>query len=524
MPIPEETANSNPPMRPFYRLFQHWPLPLSAGGALAALALLWLARDTPLQPAATVRVDALSAFFAFALLGGLALALAARPGATPSWRLPALVAVLLVAYATTLTLLIAAAYLLLALLTLQSRPRTGTARRLTPGAALRRALLAAPGPLAAASLLVGYGALALRGALRYDDRTAGAALDGFVFWFVLLAVAIASSDLSNDERGIFRAAWLYPLVRLYSLGPWNNGWSFATLLLGGGAALWAATAALGQPREPERRARVLLSYLGLALAGVGLGTSAGIAASCYALLTYLALLVAGGAGEPGGSGDQETRETSPSSPPRLPASLAHWLLSGAIPLTAPFVAAWMLVGAGRAGGVALLSGVAWLVALLNALTTALAIGPPWPTARRPLAVAAASSALLGLAAPLVVYALIQPVVEQLQGGLTLYGDVGVWPWVGLETIDSAHTQVTTLPSLAIAGLMLVLSALVYLVVRLRETAGDPALAPGPDRDERASDPAPRLSELIASLRDDVPWLGGAPAPPSVSEERRVDGD
>ena len=575
-------------MRIFYRLFEHWRSLLPVGAMLAALALLWSVRDMPLQPAPALRIDALSAFFIFALAGGAALTLAARPGllnASP-WRALVLAALLIGGWVTTLIPAIIGAYLLLALwqgsghdiscpyrgqgsgaIQRSDALREQYSRSTSPLSAVSRQAIrawrfggkkiltevgrwvlgsGASGLLAAACLLVGYGALALHGSLRYDERTSGAALDGFVFWFVLLAAVVASSNLAGlppsdwrptatdqpattpsarrsglVERDIVRLAWLYPLARLYSLGPWNNGWSFATVLLGGGAALWAATSAFGQPDEHARHTRIHLSYLGLALAGLGLATSAGIAAGCYAMLAYLVLA----AGRQERQEDKQANSHTVTVSPCHRVTLSRWLLSGAVPLTAPFVAAWMLVGAGQAGGVALLSGAAWLVVLLNALTTALMIGPEPATARRPLLVAAAASALLGVGAPLVVRALIQPVVEQLQGGLTPYGDVGIWPWIGLETIDSAHRQVSTLPAIAIAGLMLVLSALVYLVVRLREPPADAARQPGDDRSGDASmddDPLRRLSELIAGLRDEVPWLGGAKSPPAA-EEQRVDG-
>ena len=63
--------------------------------------------------------------------------------------------------------------------------------------------------------------------------------------------------------------------------------------------------------------------------------------------------------------------------------------------------------------------------------------------------------------------------------------------------DSAHTQVTTLPSIAIALLMLVLTALVYVVARLREIG-------------RAEQPEPTdvAASLLSYLHDEVPWLGG----------------
>jgi|GEM_PF-763946 len=581
------------------RLRHNWPLILLSAATLGALALLWIVRDTPLQPLPWLRVDALSAFFGFATFGGCALAIIGtssgpatstarhtsksfspprhqdtkpssrgvlvvqtiglfRPNGTRVWRALALL-LLLAAYVATPTLVIAGTYLLRALLMLPARrlARTpGETRLRSFGRTVRPVLLAAPGVVAAGALLVGYGALALRGALRYDERTAGGALDGFVFWFVLLAACIAGAQLylhpgdqrSEDEgrpiigkgptarddrpshftlhasrftqleQDLVRIAWLYPLVRLYSLGPWNNGWSFATMLLGGAVAVWAAGSAFAQTDADARRRLTLLSYLGLVLAGLGLGTSAGIVAGCYGLLVYL-LLAVGSAPVPRADGQPEANAAF------VGQTSQRWLLSGAIPFTAPFVAAWLLIGAGHAGGVILLSGIVWVVTLINALATGLALSAE-RSARRALTVAAAASVALGIGAPLVVLALIQPVVEQLQGGLTLYGDVNVWPWVGLETIDAAHTPVTTLPAIAIAGLMLVLSALVYLILRLRAVSAPPAAivarADQSDAAHMAFDPQQRLRALLASLRTEVAWLGGTAGAPD--EERPVDGE
>ena len=558
-------------MLPFDRLRSHWRTLLACAAALGALALLWATRAAPLQPAPVVRVDALSAFFCFALLGGVALAAVAQPTGGPTgWRTPAALALLLISWGTTLTPIIAGMYLLFALLgvsrpttndpfddaqgrqrpTTDDRRPTTDDRRPTPPSTssragdsgdnkrglagrarqiwqtIRRGLAAAPNLVAAGALLVGYGALAARGALRYDARTAGAALDSFVFWFVLLAAVIPildfrfqMLDLSTGPRSkirlfdLFRIAWLYPLARLYSLGPWNTGWSFATLLLGGGAALWAALAALTRPTDQHSRAP--RSFLGLALAGLGLGTGAGIAAACYGMLAYLILTIGGWDTETTAEKQgMEVSQSQVSRSPSLPVSWSRWLLSGAIPLTAPFVAAWMLVGASVAGGVALLAGVAWLVVLLSGLTAALD-GAQAKGDRRALLVAAGASVTLGVGAPLFTSALIQPAIEQLQGGLAPYGDVNIWPWVGLATIDAAHTPVTTLPSIAVAALMLVLSALIYLIARLRG-AWAPETTP-------AGTPTAGLGALLAGLRDEVPWLGTL-APRPADEERHVDGE
>jgi hypothetical protein len=229
------------------------------------------------------------------------------------------------------------------------------------------------------------------------------------------------------------------------------------------------------------------------------------------VLAYLVLVIGGRDRETGRQGDRESDQEQISLSPDLLVSFAPWLLSGAIPLTTPFVAAWMLVGASVAGGVALLAGAAWLVVLLSGLTAAL-VGAEAEANRRARLIAAGASVALGVGAPLIILMLIQPVIEQLQGGLTPYGDVNIWPWVGLATIDAGHTPVTTLPSIAVAAFMLVLSALVYLLARLRSVWAPVATPVGA--------PTPSLGALLASLRDEVPWLG-ALAPPA-EEERGVD--
>src|SRR5262245_3961253 len=104
-------------MRSLDHLRQHWRTLLAVATQLGALWPLWATGDAPLQPAPFVRIDALSAFFGFALLGGVAMAALARPADRPvGWRAPALAALLLIAWSTTLTPVIAGLYLLCALL------------------------------------------------------------------------------------------------------------------------------------------------------------------------------------------------------------------------------------------------------------------------------------------------------------------------------------------------------------------------------------------------------------------------
>jgi len=512
----------------FHGLVGLWRLICAAGAALGSVAVLWRVRDTPLEFGAYGRVDAVSAVFAVITLIGLALALAlAQPQPPFLRRAVGASALLLLIYSTTLTPAIACGYVLFALIAhtpaQPAAPRLPSFSRAALLAASRHVVAGAPWPLAAVCLLLGYGALAFHGALFYTDPGAGAALDSFVFWFVLLATMIPiipfqAHDIPPTPNALktqaLTIAWCYPLVRLYSLGPWNLGWSFATLLLAGALAGWCAVSALTEPDRQVRATRLIGSYLGMALAGIGLGTSAGIAAACFCLLATLVL-----ATSVFGDISEQHANFSDQSPSR---SLIAWLLAGVFPFTAPFVASWMLIGASVAAGVPLLAGGAWLVVLLNGLTVTL-WGTPKPIQPRIALALAALSVGLGVGAPLIARVLIQPVVAQLQGGLTPYGDIAIWPWVGLATNDAAHIQVTTLPSIAIALLMLVLAALVYVVVRLRDTYA--GVLPAPPGDHEVPLPSePRLRDtLLRNLRDEVPWLGlllGSQAQPEEAPRER----
>lgn len=465
-------------------MIQRWPPILAALAMIGVLALLWFARHAPIVPAPFVYIDALGAFLAFVLLAGLGLGLATSR-LDRSWRILAGAIVLLVAFFTSAVLVCAIAYLLLAFFTL---PINTTVR--WSFKRLRATFLALAEPLAGMCLLIGYGAMAWRGVVRFDERVAGAALDSFVFWFVLLAAVIPLAPLVANPRpdtGFFRIAWLYPLIRLYSLGPWNPGWSFATLLLGGGVAIWCAITAFSQARP----AQILPGYLGLALAGVGLSSGAGLAAACYGMLSYQVLC----------AGFVRHDPEKPHPPVNaLLAPILPWLLTAAIPFSAPFVASWMLIGAGAAGGISLLAGAAWLATLLGALAVALA--PPQAVPRPPILVALASL-LLGVLAP-VALRFIQPVIEQLQGGLTPFGSMEIWPWVGMAARDSANRQVTTLPSIALAALMLVLCALVYLLARLWE----PYRVAQSDLAQQDT-PGDGMAAMLAEIRAAVPWLAGS---------------
>ncbi len=455
----------------------------------AALWLLWLVRDLPSEPAllnGNLRIDGLSTFFALATLW--AALMGTLGGEQRRWRTLFASGALLLAYSSAHLLGIVAGFGLATLLSAQwvnDRWYRALHPRLLDG-------------LAWASLGLGYVAIGVQtGIWRYNVTTAGAGLNSFVFWFVLLAALLGGAGFGRTAdhmrpAPLFLAlAWFYPLMRLYSLGPWNQGWLFATLLLGAALALWSVWRARSAPTPAVQVAWLMQMYAGIAFAGIGLGSGAGLAATSYAVLVapLLALglpsaqptesqlhadqaIADRGSGEPplAAEPDAEPRHANQLPPiaivqAQVPGG-SRWLLSGALPLTAPFVAIWMSTSAAAAGQIWLLAGAIWLAALIAALII-VQLPPPGP---RPfawrVALASGLSIVLGITAPSIIQFLITPLILQLQGGLTPFGDVAFWPWGGIVALDSARKQVAALPSLALLVLMLVLGALAWLLSRL----------------------------------------------------------
>jgi hypothetical protein len=292
--------------------------------------------------------------------------------------------------------------------------------------------------------------------------------------------------------------WLLPLLRTIGWGPWNSGWALATLLLGGLTALWAGASALWTAAPEQRVERIAGAWLGLALACIGLLTPVGIASALWQLLAYaLGLGLLFGA-------------------PR-------WRIWAApLPISATFVASWLAQGATAASGTYLLTGVCWLVAITSGLATLrLRHEPLAASAPGQAGGLAALSLGLGLLAPLPMRWLIVPAIDLLQGGLTPFGLLDIWPWIGLAALDSGQRRVAVLPSIAVALLALVVAALIWLLSRLINPA-----APHAD-DDLSDDPAEPdwlLSRLLnpvapsadesdpnwwAQLRRRVWWAGGA---------------
>lgn len=440
----------------------------------AGLGLAWLTRDTPIAPgraAGLLRADGLSALIVIVAAGHGLVSLAL--GYLKHWRLAAR-AVLLV-LAVLVGHLAAIGALLLGLAALRERAE-GERRGWEWLLGLLPALCAALG-----LGLVGASA----GEWRYGAPAAGSGLNSLSFGLLLLGAllgygaAALPKGLPPASEPFVALGSIYGLLRLFSLGPWNIGWLFAALLAGGAVALWAAWAAAAAP--PTEGAAWTGLYLGgLALAGAGLGSGAGLTMAGYALLLGPVLRLG----------------LSDAAPHR-----AHWLLSAAVPLSAPFVLAWMAVAAAAAGGITALAAALWAAALLMALPSArLALaakgpgslpsqegaGEPgasglsavagsvarlWQAPGQRQLAAAGLSGVLGVGSPLVVAGLLRPMVAQLQGGLTPFGEIELWPWAGLIAFDAARQPVATLPSLALVALMLILAALCWVALRLSARRG-----------------------------------------------------
>lgn len=418
-------------------------------GALVLLRKLPTIAETPLGGVFVLpwRLDALALVF---LLSG-ALAVAAVP-LRPHQLLVALAYLMLLVPALLLEHLLALpAALLLVALALRSR-------RLLLATLLLSAGLAWPYATAGAG---------------WNDPLVAPAFGAPVATVLLAAVAAGLAPWpprrNSDPMALaVLPLWLLPLLRMIGLQPLRAEWGLLALAAGSVLTLWNASVAL-RGTDQQRAAAVATGWLAAALASMGLLTTAGIAATLYGLLAYplaLGLLLRA---------------------PRLAAPL---------PLSAAFVSAWLAVGAVAASG-------AWLAAaalLLAALGSGVALvvsspappgllsreerggtrqtyqpqGPP-PSLRGlgdggssglMVQILLAASWTLGIVAPPLIQLIILPAIDLLQGGLTPFGLVAVWPWIGVAALDAGQRRVATLPTVAAALWAIAPAAGAWLVARV----------------------------------------------------------
>jgi hypothetical protein len=66
--------------------------------------------------------------------------------------------------------------------------------------------------------------------------------------------------------------------------------------------------------------------------------------------------------------------------------------------------------------------------------------------------------VIGIGSPALSLFFLQPLVDQLQAGLSPYGNLSIQPWIGIALLDSGSRAAVTAPLSAIPLLLLVLLA------------------------------------------------------------------
>ncbi|HEY0735520.1 MAG TPA: hypothetical protein VGD69_11490 [Herpetosiphonaceae bacterium] len=339
--------------------------------------------------------------------------------------------------------------------------------------------------LAGALLTAGLGLMWLNGGSTWSAPATATAVTSPAFLLILLGCSIGLSNYpialmrqsSDPVRQALQPIWLLALIRTIEWGPWNSGWTLAALLLGGVTTLWAASTALWASDRAQRIERILSTWLGMALACVGLLTTVGIAAALWLMLAYALSL-------------------------GLLLRTERWgWWAGPVPPSASFVAAWLAQGATAASGAFLLAAVFWLATLFNGIAILRLRSETQVSSKLSIASALGLglALLLGVLAPLPLRWLMLPAIEPLQGGLTPFGLLDIWPWVGIAALDAGHRRVAVLPSIAVFVLALVVAALVWLVARVFGWVRLPS-------DEEQTQP--EQADLWAQLRQQVWWIRG----------------
>jgi len=340
--------------------------------------------------------------------------------------------------------------------------------------------------IASVVLLIALGLLLALGGAGWHGPHTATLITSPIFLLLLAACCIGLgiypaaifAQAFDPLRLMLQPLWLLPLLRAIAWGPWNTGWALATLLLGLVATLWACTTALWGAPSRSRVDHIANTWLSMALTCIGLLTPVGISAALWLVLSYplsLGLLLRG--------------------------SRWRWW-AAPLPPTAMFTACWLVQGALAASGTLLAAAVCWLATLLSGLAVLREhTEQPSASTTSPVDVVLLGLALgLGVLVPLPLRWLVIPAVELLQGGLTPFGLLDIWPWVGIAALDAGQRRVAVLPSIAVAVLMLVVAALVWLLARIFGWIGNVP----PDTAHNAQQSA----ELWTSIQQRVWWAKG----------------
>ncbi len=279
----------------------------------------------------------------------------------------------------------------------------------------------------------------------------GGGLNSISFVSLLVGAALAIGALDGAMKRVssfeplMALTALAALLRLYSVGPWNLGWQFATFVAGGAVSLHAAWQAVTAQHAQDTEVWLQRSISGLALIATGCATPAGVVATGL-LVFHLSVRRLG-------------------QPAQGIAPWAGWLLTGAVPGSLGFMAFWSVSAAAMAAGIAVLAMVVWATVLCLILAAGRQIGGG---RQQRGAVAAIISLAAGLATPILVRWMLRPLSDHLQGGLTLYGTIEPWGWAGLLALDAGSRPAATAPGLALLILLGLIGALAWVIIRWRE--------------------------------------------------------
>jgi hypothetical protein len=268
----------------------------------------------------------------------------------------------------------------------------------------------------------------------------------------------------RDERWEFflRPIWLVPLMHTLQAGPWPTAWILLLLLTAGAGMASAVAGTLSTIDRRQGSERLLTMLLLMAHVSITVGSAAGIVAALWVILAHSLLL-------------RWTRGATHKPPP---------IISFALIFPAP----WWAGGAAAGTGAFLLAGGLWLAGTVSALASILwqdmAAGTA-PSRGRAflgrlgwLAGVIGTIAIVLLMPALTGFAML-PVADQLDPGLTSFGLLDHWPWIGAAILDAAHRRVALLPVGVLAPLFAVLLAAVWLLSRLvvRGRVEDSVVAP-----------------------------------------------
>lgn len=282
---------------------------------------------------------------------------------------------------------------------------------------------------------------------------------------------------------LLRPIWLIPLLHTLQAGPWPIAWVLLMLLtasVGMGGAVVGALSTLDRRHGSER---LLTALLLMAFLSIAISSAAGIVAALWVILAHSLLLL-------------WTRGATHQPRPLAPFALL-------------FLATWWAGGAASGAGAFLVTGAIWLSGTACALASLLWQDMTTSTInsrrravfeRLGVFIRTIGTGAIMLMMPFFTRFVALPVADQVDPGLTSFGLLDHWPWIGVAMLDAAHRRVALLPIGALAPLFAVLLAAAWLLGRL-VVRTPPSEIPATPEDEG----------VWAGVRAHVWWIRGRPS-------------